>query len=431
MADLGLRVGTVLRHGGDLALLASALIAAALACVAGLALGRGSAGALVAAGAASSLAALDVVGIAQAERLTVGAVEWRPWLAVAELGLLGAAGVAGTAAGSVADRAPGRWPGVVVALAIVGIVGVGIAAVVTIALVPASGVDGHADPATIRLSGRAALALAGAALTLALALLVRQPILRARSRALAGGAEVGTTERLRRFGWALAHELPGRSDRDRVAEEERARLAADIHAQLLPGLRRAAWAAAAAGVPATVAEDLRAAVSDAETLMDLRESVVLEQGGLVAALELLAERTEDRSGLEVELDLDGAPDPVDLSPAIARVALRVAILAVENSVRHARGTRIAIGLRHDPGGMCLRVSDDGVGLDAAKRNPMGRGLRDMAAEARRIGGTIDVTSGTPGVAGTRVDLCWPVPARPENHATKERAFPDGGTAANG
>ena len=109
--------------------------------------------------------------------------------------------------------------------------------------------------------------------------------------------------------WACSRtsSLPARSDARREATEaERARLAADLHAHVLPELRRAAAAAASAGAPPEMQVDLRRALEDVEQLMHQRQSIVLEQFGLVAALEWLAERTEERSALRVQLDLDGA-----------------------------------------------------------------------------------------------------------------------------
>ena len=80
-----------------------------------------------------------------------------------------------------------------------------------------------------------------------------------------------------------------------------------------------------------------------------RQSVVLEEYGLVAALEWLAERTQRRRPLVVDLELDGAgvDDRGAISKPVAGAAFRVAQLAVDNVVRHADATRVVLRLTVD------------------------------------------------------------------------------------
>jgi signal transduction histidine kinase len=204
----------------------------------------------------------------------------------------------------------------------------------------------------------------------------------------------------------LADELaPGRAaDRQRAVEAERARLAEDIHALVLPDLRRAAATAEAAGLPSDVQVDLRRALEDVEQLMHERQSIVLEQFGLVAALEWLAERTEERSPLRVELELDGAvPDrPAPIEPAIARAAFRIALLALDNVVRHAGATTATISLSGAAKELRLLVVDDGrAAADPSRRE--GRGIADMRSAAHGSQGSIDIRF----EPGMRVEAVWP------------------------
>jgi signal transduction histidine kinase len=218
----------------------------------------------------------------------------------------------------------------------------------------------------------------------------------------AGPAEGG---RLWRFGASLADELlPSRVAGRRVAvESERARLAADLHALVLPDLRRAAATAEAAGMPPTVQVDLRRALEDVEQLMHERQSVVLEQFGLVAALEWLAERTEERSPIRVELELDGeVPDgPGAIDPAVARAAFRIALLALDNVVRHADATAATLRVAADHEALRLVVVDDGRAVAPADRRN-GRGVADMHSAAAGSGGSIDIRFDP----DTRVEAAW-------------------------
>ncbi len=99
--------------------------------------------------------------------------------------------------------------------------------------------------------------------------------------------------------------VPGReAGRAEAAEDERGRLAADLHAELLPSLRRALAEAEAGGTVERLAADLRVAVDEVESLLVARRSIVLEELGLLAAVEWLAERVEDRSDVRVEIEVE-------------------------------------------------------------------------------------------------------------------------------
>lgn len=253
-------------------------------------------------------------------------------------------------------------------------------------------------------------------------------------------------DRLWRYLGYLADELvPGRAaGRQELAETERARLAADLHALVLPDLRRAAAAAASAGAPEEVQLDLRRALEDVEQLMHVRQSIVLEQFGLVAALEWLAERTEERSPLRVELDL-GASVPEGaraFAPPVARAAFRIALLALDNAARHADASTATIYVSLDPTGLRLRIQDDGTQDDRApdgrapddrprdrgaqaaepgeRRSGAGRGLADMRAEAAASGAEVEISAGP----GMRIDARWPLDRATGGDAARPAPFPD-------
>jgi signal transduction histidine kinase len=144
---------------------------------------------------------------------------------------------------------------------------------------------------------------------------------------------------------------------------------------------------------------------------------VLEELGLLGGLEWLAERTEDRSDVRVEILVDGDPaDPAAGPPRparpprdVERAAFRVAQLALDNVVRHAPGASVSVGLVADATHVRLRIEDDGTGPpidEAAAARGGRRGLADMRAEARACGAALDVGRG-PGDAGTAIGFRWP------------------------
>ena len=220
-------------------------------------------------------------------------------------------------------------------------------------------------------------------------------------------------------GWAwlvaLADELsPGRRRARSAVLAERTRVARDIHADVVPGLRQLLADAQRGVAPARLADSLRDVLADVEAVGAARHPIQLEIGGLVAALEWLSERVERRSGSSVTLSVEESPGPFAEAPAdVAESAFRVADLALDNVVRHAPGSRAVITVRSDARAVEVSVCDDGPGVtdDAvrAARVRGRRGLLDMASEAAACGARVDVGPGQDG-AGTCVTFLWRSPA---------------------
>ena len=395
------------------------LLAAALACVAALWVRRRETVAWLMAVAASGIAAFRVLAELRGLQGALGDLApaipkvW-PWLNPATAAaLVAAAGVAAAYAARKRDSA-GRGVALSVpVLAVVGLVGIALALGLSV-LAPT-------DLPLSRTAGRLALGFAVIAALVGAGRDLAGPMGRAQAKLL----EQPLTKRgntITIFGRLLRDELfPSAAEVRRAAiEEERARLAADLHALVLPDLRRAAAAAAAAATASgdasdPVAANLRSALADVEQLIHGRQSVVLEQFGLGAALEWLAERVEERSDVRVtieEADTSwvgvGNRTLTDNMPsARQKAAFRVALLALDNVVRHAGAATATIRFGAAPR-QFLSVTDDGDGMAAARgtgERP-GRGLADMRAEARATGGQLDVTSST---LGTRVEIGWGAP----------------------
>jgi signal transduction histidine kinase len=86
--------------------------------------------------------------------------------------------------------------------------------------------------------------------------------------------------------------------------------------------------------------------------------------------------------------------------------------ALRNVVKHGRTDRASVELSGAPGGVRLRVSDEGVGFDPSHGNG-GLGLVSMRERLHLVGGEIVIDSRPHG--GTRIDVRVPPPAagRPE------------------
>ena len=396
----------VLAVGGiDAPRVVATLLALACLCVSLLAVGRAPSVAWVAA----------IVGSYAASTLTferarlLGAEDaLEGWIAVAIGSSLCAVATVGIAAGYVARPAP-RLAGISVPVAAVAVVWVVVACATTIALVVAG--LREADPAftwvdvatvPISIFLPVVLLLAG----IGVAADVRAAAARARDRMVRRRTmpAPGSPGRAWILGRATVRELvPGQATVDEAAHEaERSRLAGDLHASVLPALRRAIADAEAGGDPEELARRLRLVDVELERLMADRWPIVLEEFGLVLALEELAERLEADGAppVTIEVERSGERPPA----AVERAAWRFAQVVLDNAVRHAAATAIGVSVEVESAVVRIVVIDDGTGLEEANQpGGTGRGLVDARRTAAEAGATVSVADGPGGGTVARFD----------------------------
>jgi len=135
---------------------------------------------------------------------------------------------------------------------------------------------------------------------------------------------------------------------------------------------------------------------------------VLDDLGLVAALEWLARRTRAASGVEIEVNAPADSAPYSVPSAAASVLYRVAQEALANAVRHAKPKSVRLMVVATPERASLEVADDGVGFDveeAEHRRP-GMGLFSMRERVSLVDGQLEIVSSVG--AGTRVTASIPL-----------------------
>jgi signal transduction histidine kinase len=123
----------------------------------------------------------------------------------------------------------------------------------------------------------------------------------------------------------------------------------------------------------------------------------LDELGLIAALEHLAAEIRERHGLEVVLEIAGAPS--QLADEIELAIYRIVQEATQNSLRHAAASQLRIEVEFAPRLLCVSVGDDGCGI-AAERAGGGLGLAGMRERAQALGGRLEIVSEAG--AGTRI-----------------------------
>lgn len=202
-----------------------------------------------------------------------------------------------------------------------------------------------------------------------------------------------------------------------VREEERARIAREVHdelGQVLTGLKFD-LALLARGLPAdsmALREKTHGMLSLVDSTIhtvhrvftELRPSV-LDELGLVAAIEWQAQEFQGRTGIEchvstelVDLSLDG-----ETSTAFFRICQE----SLANVARHADATRVTVRLSADGDHLILSVEDNGRGITEQERSrATSLGLLSMQERAFLLGGQLTIV-GRPG-AGTTVTVRMPL-----------------------
>ncbi len=213
------------------------------------------------------------------------------------------------------------------------------------------------------------------------------------------------------------------AQRDRLLDEERRRIARDLHdhvEQTFFAIGLSARAALGNGANGTHA------VSEAETLErvsqlaasgadQLRAAIFalnhaeVDGRGLVPELWRLVKAFQSRTGVETDLVLTGAQRrlPTDVAEALHSVARE----ALANIERHAQAGAVVLGLHIGPRAVTLTIQDDGMGASALVLRQISSstihfGLRGIRERVRQLRGRFSARPGPDGgfIVRARVPL---------------------------
>ena len=201
-----------------------------------------------------------------------------------------------------------------------------------------------------------------------------------------------------------------------VREEEKSRLARDIHDELggiLVGAKMdVAWAAqrCKSALP-EAAEKLERAIAVLDEGVEMKRRIIeelrptlLDNLGISSALDWQVRQVCERAGLQCELNLAELELPSDASIAIYRIVQE----AMTNIAKYASARNVDVELLGDAEGVSLSVHDDGAGLPAGvESNRLSHGIIGMRQRVRALNGTFKISS-RPGT-GTTIEVFIPLP----------------------
>ena len=207
-------------------------------------------------------------------------------------------------------------------------------------------------------------------------------------------------------------------------EDERRRIARELHDELgqrlsalkmeLSSLGSEGDGPARAGRIGAMLEMVDDTVASVRRIATELRPLMLDDLGLNAAIEWLADSWSRRMGVAVTLQLKAVEPALDDAVNIA--LYRMVQEALTNIARHAHATQVGIEIEQSASELQLTVTDNGIGFDEASIHREGSfGLAGMRERALMLGGQLAIGS-SPGGGGRvsvrlpRPDAAGPVPA---------------------
>lgn len=202
-----------------------------------------------------------------------------------------------------------------------------------------------------------------------------------------------------------------------VREEERTRMAREIHDELGQGLTAlkmdVSWLnrrllkedATFKNKLASMEEVIDRTIQTVQKLSGELRPGMLDDLGLAAAIEWQAEDFQKRTGIDCEVSL--STEETLLNRDQSTTMFRIFQETLTNVIRHARATKVTVRLEEQNGSIVLEVTDNGRGITEAEiRDAKSFGLIGMRERVEFIDGEVTII-GSPG-KGTRITVTLPL-----------------------
>jgi signal transduction histidine kinase len=203
-----------------------------------------------------------------------------------------------------------------------------------------------------------------------------------------------------------------RQEREQAAEQERLRIARELHDVVAHNVSAMAIQAGAARVTGSADKEALASIEQSarDTLAELNRLLgVLRKTGdppltpqpTLADADTLLKPARD-AGLKATLKTVG--EPRALPAAVELSAYRIVQEAVTNVLKHANASRVEVTVDYRPEAIMLAISDNGAGSN--QNESSGHGLIGMRERVELFGG--DLTTGSSSLGGFTVRATLPV-----------------------
>ncbi len=185
-----------------------------------------------------------------------------------------------------------------------------------------------------------------------------------------------------------------------VADQERARIGADLHdglGQELTGLalllqslaaRSRREGSALSGELRSLAQLASSSVASVRDMAHGMLPLALREGDFKGVLRNLARSTKRSFGIHVSVRFRGEKAHWP-NGRVAEHLYRIAQESITNALKHGRAKHVSISVHGTAAKISMSVADDGIGCDVTKISD-GTGLQIMRHRARTLGGLVDV-----------------------------------------
>jgi len=206
------------------------------------------------------------------------------------------------------------------------------------------------------------------------------------------------------------------------AEEERQRIAEDLHDETLPNLSVVARMADQLSkslkdnpVPTMMRERLDFSIAEMRRVINDLHPSVLETMGLKLALENLLEQVGKDGNFKTSFSDNNGFDETQLSKETQLLLYRIVQEALNNVRKHSHANRVEVHLHSRNGSFVIAVRDDGVGIGAKAARGDSHGIVNIRQRAQLIGARVDWHRPRAFDSGTELQIELPLPrAEKEN-----------------
>lgn len=199
--------------------------------------------------------------------------------------------------------------------------------------------------------------------------------------------ETDRIEKSRRLAAALQQQL----------EDERKRIAKDMHDEVLPTLSRVMRLSdkieqaenESDSIPQEIRAKLESTITEMRKIIDNLYPPVIDSLGLILALEHLVGKFSSESGIKSSFTTSTKMEEELILPPFHKLCLyRIVQEALNNVEKHSGASEVDVAIVKDGHFVRIQVADNGIGYDSRKSTANNRGLQIIQQRALAIGAKI-------------------------------------------